>query len=125
MFATIDGDMLQAFLRSQAVCRVLERPTASAAALSCIMALRKLCNHPSLVFPATFSADEEDELDDEDIVRELVSLFPLPYDRQALNLQHSGKLAVLDAIIRAALRFEPLSKIVVVSNFKQTLGEKP
>ncbi|GAA6061297.1 hypothetical protein JCM10212_004703 [Sporobolomyces blumeae] len=79
--------------------------------LKAIGILRKLCNHPDLV-------DYQQEMAGAE------SCFPEGYDprdrRKKLDPELSGKMAVLDRFL-AKMRAETNDKIVLISNFTQTL----
>ncbi len=48
--SSLQADLYRQYLRSTMVCSVLSGGQ-QAAALSCIISLRKLCNHPCAIFP--------------------------------------------------------------------------
>lgn len=97
----------------------LSQLTDGALHLSCIMALRKVCNHPALLHS---SARDESHLPS-DLHREdfslldTSSLYPPNY-MQHIPLEDSGKMQVLSEMLSALNAGE---KIVLVSAFTKTL----
>jgi len=80
--------------------------------LASITHLKKLCNHPDLVFDKAVEGKEgfENALD----------LFPAGYSTKTLQPTMSGKFKVLDYIL-AVTRAQTSDKVVLVSNYTQTL----
>ncbi|XP_031557319.1 DNA repair and recombination protein RAD54B-like [Actinia tenebrosa] len=90
--------------------------------LVCIAALKKICNHPCLVFEASQEAEtnlEIDESEEESLYDGLLSVFPQGYDKQDLNPQESGKLGTLSKMLDNISFMK--ERVVVVSNYTQTL----
>ncbi|KAK3751794.1 hypothetical protein QZH41_013249, partial [Actinostola sp. cb2023] len=86
--------------------------------LMCIAALKKICNHPTLVYEA--SEDVMLEIDEETSLYDgLLSVFPQGFDKQGLNLEMSGKLETLSKMLGEI--FKSNERVVVVSNYTQTL----
>lgn len=90
----------------------------------CIAALKKICNHPSLVFGASQEAATNLELDDsieeESLYDGLLSVFPQDYDdKQGLNPQESGKLGTLSKMLDNISSMD--ERVVVVSNYTQVM----
>lgn len=81
-------------------------------ALSSITTLKKLCNHPDLVYDKIIERSEGFEK-----ARELL---PSNYDIKDVRPEYSGKLMILDCIL-ANLKTNTDDKIVLVSNYTQTL----
>ncbi|XP_061423542.1 LOW QUALITY PROTEIN: DNA repair and recombination protein RAD54-like [Lethenteron reissneri] len=86
--------------------------TMSASSLSSITQLKKLCNHPSLIFDKCVEGEEGFE--------GALELFPAGYHPKLLEPQLSGKMLVLDYIL-AVTRSTTSDKVVLVSNYTQTL----
>lgn len=82
---------------------VLENRTSS---LSSITALKKLCNHPALVYEQCRNRD--------------LDLFPSGFSMKSLDPHLSGKMSVLDSLL-SVTRSSSGDKVVLVSNYTQTL----
>uniref|UniRef100_A0A8C1YIQ7 RAD54 homolog B n=1 Tax=Cyprinus carpio TaxID=7962 RepID=A0A8C1YIQ7_CYPCA len=81
--------------------------------LACINALKKLCNHPVLVF----CPEKSDELYEDGIME----LFPEGYSTGAFSTADSGKLLVLTDLLSAIQNVNRTDRVVLVSNYTQTL----
>ncbi|XP_046840079.1 DNA repair and recombination protein RAD54B-like [Xenia sp. Carnegie-2017] len=89
--------------------------------LMCIAALKKLCNHPCLLYrkekvvhPEISNLSHNDAL-----YEDLQSLYPTNYNPDCS--QHSGKLKVLENLLRIIRENSFQERVVVVSNYTQTL----
>eukprot|EP01117_Protostelium_nocturnum_P012146 TRINITY_DN4455_c0_g2_i2.p1 TRINITY_DN4455_c0_g2~~TRINITY_DN4455_c0_g2_i2.p1 ORF type:complete len:842 (-),score=232.18 TRINITY_DN4455_c0_g2_i2:126-2303(-) len=76
----------------------------AADALSCITTLKKLSNHPSFVL---------------DQLKEMDVDIPEDYDEDSFESQFSGKLSVLEDLLKRVQKME--EKVVLVSNYTKTL----
>ncbi|KAK9915546.1 hypothetical protein WJX75_000577 [Coccomyxa subellipsoidea] len=81
-------------------------------ALACIMAMRKLCNHPDMLFVG-------DDMEASGVEADLHPLYPARY--QLGQPQHSGKMQVLEGLLAAILGGKSGERAVVVSNSTKTL----
>ncbi|KAM9310004.1 DNA repair and recombination protein RAD54B [Pholidichthys leucotaenia] len=88
--------------------------------LACITALKKLCNHPGLLH-CTVKERTEQESVENSIYEGLVDLFPESYSSGGFNTHDSGKLLVLSDLLSAIRELSPADRVVVVSNYTQTL----
>ncbi|XP_028301168.1 DNA repair and recombination protein RAD54-like [Gouania willdenowi] len=90
----------------------LQEDRISVSSLSSITSLKKLCNHPALIYDKCVEGNEgfEGALD----------LFPSGYCPKAVEPQLSGKMLVLDYLL-AMTRTTTSDKVVLVSNYTQTL----
>uniref|UniRef100_A0A673B5B5 RAD54 homolog B n=1 Tax=Sphaeramia orbicularis TaxID=375764 RepID=A0A673B5B5_9TELE len=79
--------------------------------LACITALKKLCNHPGLLHSTVKTS----------LYEGLVELFPESYSSGGLSTSDSGKLLVLSDLLTAIRRLSPSDRVVIVSNYTQTL----
>ncbi|XP_056271278.1 DNA repair and recombination protein RAD54-like [Pseudoliparis swirei] len=100
------------FLRQAKPIETLQEGKTNVSSLSSITSLKKLCNHPALIYEKCVENAEgfEGALD----------LFPPGYCTKALEPQLSGKMLVLDYIL-AMTRTTSSDKVVLVSNYTQTL----
>lgn len=87
-----------------------ERSTLTA--LSSITTLKKLCNHPDLVYDKIVERSEGFE--------NALSLLSKNYNTKDVVPELSGKLLILDCIL-ANLKMNTEDKIVLISNYTQTL----
>ena len=107
----------EAFCSSDTVRRTLraeEEVKMTGSSLAAITSLKKLVNHPDLVFQACKERKEGFET--------ALELFPPGYEpgRGKLRPELSGKLTVLDCLL-AVVRATSKDKVVLVSNYTQTL----
>ncbi|XP_038067942.1 DNA repair and recombination protein RAD54-like [Patiria miniata] len=93
-------------------CTAASKGKPAASSLSAITQLKKLCNHPALVYDKCRDGDGgfEDSL----------QLFPDNYRPGKLQPDLSGKMLVLDYLL-AVTRTTTSDKVVLVSNYTQTL----
>uniref|UniRef100_A0A3Q2CPW0 RAD54 homolog B n=1 Tax=Cyprinodon variegatus TaxID=28743 RepID=A0A3Q2CPW0_CYPVA len=92
--------------------------TQSSTHLACITALKKLCNHPVLLFlqERTDRGSMESSL-----YEGLSDLFPESYSLAGFSTSDSGKLLVLSDLLSAIRQLSPSDRVVLVSNYTQTL----
>uniref|UniRef100_A0A669B7D1 RAD54 homolog B n=1 Tax=Oreochromis niloticus TaxID=8128 RepID=A0A669B7D1_ORENI len=79
--------------------------------LACITALKKLCNHPGLLHITVKSS----------LYEGLADLFPESYSSGGFTIADSGKLLVLSDLLAAIRQLSSSDRVVVVSNYTQTL----
>ncbi len=116
---TLQKTIYKAILRSKAVSNLVANSGTSSMggiALSCLTKLKKVSNHPSLVF--SDSKDGEKDVEDHDVLAH----FPEDFDpiAAAIRPELSGKLLLLDQLVTAIVT-KTSDKLVVVSNYTQTL----
>ncbi|XP_065101608.2 DNA repair and recombination protein RAD54B [Paramisgurnus dabryanus] len=83
--------------------------------LACINALKKLCNHPGLLYN-TLQEKTNEMFEDE-----MMELFPEGYSTGAFSTADSGKLLVLTDLLSAIQDVNRKDRVVLVSNYTQTL----
>uniref|UniRef100_A0A7N6A3W3 RAD54 homolog B n=1 Tax=Anabas testudineus TaxID=64144 RepID=A0A7N6A3W3_ANATE len=88
--------------------------------LACITALKKLCNHPGLLHSTVKERTDYGTVESS-LYDGLVDLFPESYSSGGLSTADSGKLLVLSDLLTAIREISPSDRVVVVSNYTQTL----
>ncbi|XP_029473413.1 DNA repair and recombination protein RAD54-like [Rhinatrema bivittatum] len=105
-------ELYKQFLKQAKPVEDLNRGKMSMSSLSFITSLKKLCNHPALIY--------EKCVDQEEGFEGALALFPADYSIKSLEPHLSGKMLVLDYIL-AVTRSTSNDKVVLVSNYTQTL----
>ncbi|KAK5605861.1 hypothetical protein CRENBAI_004772 [Crenichthys baileyi] len=94
--------------------------TQGSAHLACITALKKLCNHPGLLH-VTVKERTDRGCVESSLYEGLADLFPESYSSARFNTSDSGKLLVLSDLLSAIRQLSPSDRVVLVSNYTQTL----
>ncbi|XP_068095683.1 DNA repair and recombination protein RAD54-like isoform X2 [Hyperolius riggenbachi] len=108
----LQAELYKLFLKQMKPAEELNEGKMSVSSLSSITSLKKLCNHPSLIY--------EKCVEEEEGFQGAVNLFPPGYNTKSVEPQLSGKMLVLDYIL-AVTRSTSNDKVVLVSNYTQTL----
>lgn len=112
----LQRSLYESFLQSKAIKAIAraEEGTgkATASSLAAITSLKKLCNHPDLVYDLCKETAQGWEKG--------LELFPQGHNIKSVRPEYSGKMAVLDGIL-ALLKSTTKDKVVLVSNYTQTL----
>ncbi|XP_074509839.1 DNA repair and recombination protein RAD54B [Sebastes fasciatus] len=116
---------LQRELYKQLLCHrvfraCLQGSTQTHTHLACITALKKLCNHPGLLH-ATVKERADSGSVENSLYEGMVELFPESYSSGGFNTADSGKLLVLSDLLATIRQLSPSDRVVVVSNYTQTL----
>ncbi|XP_078143332.1 DNA repair and recombination protein RAD54B [Centroberyx gerrardi] len=88
--------------------------------LACITALKKLCNHPGLLH-STVKEKTNSGSAESSLYEGLIGLFPESYSSGGFSTADSGKLLVLSDLLTAIRHLSSSDRVVVVSNYTQTL----
>lgn len=88
--------------------------------LTCIDALRKLSNHPVILYNAARDSAQDKE-DEKTVLKEVLPCFPEDFGEE-VSVEDSGKLTVLMTLLTSIRSLNPPQKVVLVSNFTQTLN---
>uniref|UniRef100_A0A4W4EK99 RAD54 like n=1 Tax=Electrophorus electricus TaxID=8005 RepID=A0A4W4EK99_ELEEL len=108
----LQRELYRLFLSQAKPAECVQQGRVSMSSLSSITSLKKLCNHPTLIY--------EKCVEGEDGFAGALELFPPAYSNKAVEPQLSGKMLVLDYIL-AVTRSTTTDKVVLVSNYTQTL----
>lgn len=108
----LQTELYKRFLRQAKPEEELREGKMSVSSLSSITSLKKLCNHPALIYDKCVA--------EEDGFEGTLGIFPPGYNSKAVEPQLSGKMLVLDYIL-AVTRSRSSDKVVLVSNYTQTL----
>ncbi|XP_027693752.1 DNA repair and recombination protein RAD54-like [Vombatus ursinus] len=108
----LQTELYRRFLKQAKPVEELRAGKMSVSSLSSITSLKKLCNHPGLIY--------EKCVEEEEGFAGALDLFPPGYSYKSVEPQLSGKMLVLDYIL-AMTRRSSSDKVVLVSNYTQTL----
>ncbi|KAG7470061.1 hypothetical protein MATL_G00135250 [Megalops atlanticus] len=122
--AALQLELYRRLLSHRVVRACLQGALENSPHLVCIGALKKLCNHPGLLF-ATVQEKEAVGTDasgvESALYEGLGELFPEAYSTGGINTADSGKLLVLTDLLAAIRQISPSDRVVLVSNYTQTL----
>uniref|UniRef100_A0A8C5K8K0 DNA repair and recombination protein RAD54B n=1 Tax=Jaculus jaculus TaxID=51337 RepID=A0A8C5K8K0_JACJA len=116
-------ELYRKLLNSQVVKFCLQGLVENSTHLICIGALKKLCNHPCLLYNSIKNKEcsPTDENEERNLYRGLLHAFPADYNPFLFAESESGKLQVLVKLLAAVHELRPSEKVVLVSNYRQTL----
>ncbi|XP_029308244.1 DNA repair and recombination protein RAD54B [Cottoperca gobio] len=116
----LQRELYQQLLGHRVFRACLQGSTQTHTHLACITALKKLCNHPGLLY-ATVKEKADSGSVENSLYEGLVELFPESYSSGGFNTADSGKLLVLSDLLSAIRQLNPSDRVVVVSNYTKTL----
>uniref|UniRef100_A0A8C3TVZ0 DNA repair and recombination protein RAD54-like n=1 Tax=Catharus ustulatus TaxID=91951 RepID=A0A8C3TVZ0_CATUS len=108
----LQTELYKNFLKQAKPVEELKEGKISVSSLSSITSLKKLCNHPALIYDKC--------VEEEEGFMGALDLFPSGYSTKSVEPQLSGKMLVLDYIL-AVTKSTSNDKVVLVSNYTQTL----
>uniref|UniRef100_A0A8C2VN22 DNA repair and recombination protein RAD54B n=1 Tax=Chinchilla lanigera TaxID=34839 RepID=A0A8C2VN22_CHILA len=122
---TLQIELYKKLLNSQAVRFCLQGSLENSPHLICIGALKKLCNHPCLLFNSIKGKEGSSTCDgneEKSLYEGLLNVFPADYNPHVFPEKESGKLQVLSQLLAVIHELRPTEKVVLVSNYTQTLN---
>ncbi|XP_012867998.1 PREDICTED: DNA repair and recombination protein RAD54B isoform X3 [Dipodomys ordii] len=123
--AALQIELYRKLLNSQAVRFCLQGFLENSTHLLCIGALKKLCNHPCLLFNSMKDKESSStsyENEERSLYKGLLSVFPADYNPLLFTENESGKLQVLSKLLAVIRELRPTEKVVLVSNYTKTLN---
>ncbi|XP_077023333.1 DNA repair and recombination protein RAD54B isoform X2 [Tamandua tetradactyla] len=118
-------ELYRKLLSSQVIRFCLQGLLENSPHLICIGALKKLCNHPCLLFNSIKEKECSstcDENEEKNLYEALLNVFPVDYNPLMFTEKDSGKLQVLSKLLAVIHELRPSEKVVLVSNYTQTLN---
>ncbi|XP_067392591.1 DNA repair and recombination protein RAD54B-like isoform X2 [Emydura macquarii macquarii] len=118
-------ELYRKLLSSRIVRSCLQGVLENSPHLICIGALKKLCNHPCLLFKAIKEKECNpiyDEYEESNLYEGLQDIFPQDYTSTTFTETDSGKLQVLAKLLAVICELSPSERVVLVSNYTQTLN---
>ncbi|XP_040287956.1 DNA repair and recombination protein RAD54B isoform X3 [Bufo bufo] len=115
-------DLYKRLLSSRLVKCCLQGSGDSSPHLVCIGALKKLCNHPYLLYKTIQEKSTSVDGEEQGFYETLAELFPCGYSTHTASESESGKLQVLTKLLLAIREHSPSERAVLVSHYTQTLN---
>lgn len=115
-------DLYRRLLNSGLVRSCLQGLGENSPHLVCIGALKKLCNHPILLYKTLQEKTTNPNTEEISVYENLGDLFPQSYTTEEVQESESGKLQVLMKLLQAIKEHSPSERVVLVSNYTQTLN---
>uniref|UniRef100_A0A8C7XJD1 RAD54 homolog B n=1 Tax=Oryzias sinensis TaxID=183150 RepID=A0A8C7XJD1_9TELE len=116
--SALQQELYQRLLCHRVFRACMQGSTQTSTHLACITALKKLCNHPGLLYA---TERKESGTLESSLYERLADLFPETYSLAGFNTADSGKLLVLSDLLAAIRQLSPSDRVVLVSNYTQTL----
>ncbi|XP_055780893.1 DNA repair and recombination protein RAD54B-like [Salvelinus fontinalis] len=118
--SSLQQELYQALLSHRVIRACLQGSTQTHTHLACITALKKLCNHPGLLF-STVQERSDGGSAEGSLYEGLRGVFPESYSSGGFSTADSGKLLVLSDLLTTIRHLSPTDRVVLVSNYTQTL----
>ncbi|XP_064883770.1 DNA repair and recombination protein RAD54B isoform X2 [Oncorhynchus nerka] len=116
----LQRELYQALLSHCVIRACLQGSTQTHTHLACITALKKLCNHPGLLY-STVQERSNGGSAEGSLYEGLRGVFPESYSSGGFSTADSGKLLVLSDLLTTIHHLSPTDRVVLVSNYTQTL----
>nr|XP_046159344.1 DNA repair and recombination protein RAD54B-like [Oncorhynchus gorbuscha] len=116
----LQRELYQALLSHRVIRACLQGSTQTHTHLACITALKKLCNHPGLLY-STVQERSDGGSAEGSLYEGLRGVFPESYSSGGFSAADSGKLLVLSDLLTTIHHLSPTDRVVLVSNYTQTL----
>ncbi|KAM6910575.1 DNA repair and recombination protein RAD54B [Xenentodon cancila] len=118
--SSLQQELYQHLLCHRVFRSCLQGSTQTHTHLACITALKKLCNHPGLLHVTVKERTDGGSVESS-LYEGLADLFPESSSSGGFDMADSGKLLVLSDLLTAIRQLSPSDRVVVVSNYTQTL----
>ncbi|KAM4792209.1 DNA repair and recombination protein RAD54B isoform 1-T1 [Cyanocitta cristata] len=118
-------ELYRKLLSSHVITSCLQGRLENSPHLMCIGALKKLCNHPCLLFKAIKEKSHDpmsEDYDESSLYEGVIDVFPQGYTLDTFSETDSGKLQVLVKLLAAIHELNSSERVVLVSNYTQTLN---
>ncbi|XP_062358974.1 DNA repair and recombination protein RAD54B [Cinclus cinclus] len=118
-------ELYRKLLSSRVITSCLQGRLENSPHLVCIGALKKLCNHPCLLFKAIKEKSCDpvtEDCDESSLYEGVIDVFPQDYTSDTFSETDSGKLQVLVKLLAAIHELNSSERVVLVSNYTQTLN---